>query len=71
MEIWGLFLKTFLDGSLDKIIYRNYIANRRSLIYCSLASVDSVSVLKTVGADEVKTDKPVGIRVNTIIHYRY
>ena len=33
----GFFLKTFLEGSVDHIIYRDYVANRRSLIYCSLA----------------------------------
>ena len=33
---WG-FLKTFLEWSVDHIIYRNYIANWHSFIYCSLA----------------------------------
>ena len=32
----GLF-ETFLEGYVNLIIYRNYIANRRSFIYCSLA----------------------------------
>ena len=31
------FLKTFLEGSVDLIIYRDYIVNRRFFIYCSLA----------------------------------
>ena len=39
MEFFGDFLKTFLEGSVDHIIYRDYIANRRSFIDCSLASV--------------------------------
>ena len=29
-------VKTFLVGSVDHIIYRDYIVNRRSFIYCSL-----------------------------------
>ena len=47
MRMWGVvvgvffffgggFFKTFLEGSMDHIIYRDYIANRRSFIYCSL-----------------------------------
>ena len=31
------YLKTCLEGSVDYIIYMNYIANRRSFISCSLA----------------------------------
>ena len=31
-------LKTFLEGSVHYIIYRDYTANRRSLIYCNLAT---------------------------------
>ena len=38
---WGIFLKTFLEGSVDHIIYRDYIVNRRFFIYCSLATVRS------------------------------
>ena len=34
--IWGGFFKTFLEGSVDHNIYRNYIVNRRSFIYGSL-----------------------------------
>ena len=37
--IFGGFLKTFLEGSVDNVIYRNYIVNRRFFIYCSLAFV--------------------------------
>ena len=33
----GGFFKTFLEGSVDHIIYRNDLVNRRSFIYCSLA----------------------------------
>ena len=33
----GIFLKTFLEESVDLIIYRDYIVNRRFFIYCSLA----------------------------------
>ena len=29
--------KFFLEGSVDDIIYRDYLANRRSSVYCSLA----------------------------------
>ena len=29
--------KTFLEGTVDYIIHRDYIVNRRSFIYCSLA----------------------------------
>ena len=35
--IFILFLEAFLEGSVDHIIYRDYIENRRSFIYCSLA----------------------------------
>ena len=34
----GLF-KTFLEGSVDRVIYRDYIVNRRFFIDCSLAAV--------------------------------
>ena len=37
MEVLGDFLKTFLEGSVDRVIYRDYIVNRRFFIYCSLA----------------------------------
>ena len=30
---------------MDHIIYRNYIANRRSFIYCSLATIDLLDML--------------------------
>ena len=33
----GEVFETFFEESVDHIIYRDYIANRRSLIYCSLA----------------------------------
>ena len=33
----GGFLKTFLDGSVDRVIYRDYIVNRCFFIYRSLA----------------------------------
>ena len=32
-----IFLKTFLEGSVDRVIYRDYIVSRRFFIYCSLA----------------------------------
>ena len=35
--LWD-FLKTFLGWSVDHIIYRDYVANRRSFIYCSLGT---------------------------------
>ena len=35
---FGGFLKTFLEGSVDHVIYRDYIVNRRFFIYCSLAT---------------------------------
>ena len=35
--IFGGFFLTFLEGSVDHIIYRDYIVIRRSFIYCSLA----------------------------------
>ena len=38
MEYFGDFLDTFLEGSVDHIIYRDYIVNRSSFINCSLAS---------------------------------
>ena len=34
------FLKTFLEGSVDRVIYRDYKVNRRFFIYCSLATRD-------------------------------
>ena len=37
--IWGGgFFETFLEGSVDHILYRDYIVNRRSFIYWSLAT---------------------------------
>ena len=38
MDFLGGFFETFLEGSVDLIIYRDYIVNRRFFIYCSLAS---------------------------------
>ena len=38
---WGFF-KTFLEGSVDRVIYRDNIVNRRFFIYCSLAGGDVV-----------------------------
>ena len=32
MEFWGNFFKTCLEGSVDYIISRDYIVNRRSFI---------------------------------------
>ena len=39
MVVWGggVFFKTFLEGSVDRVIYRDYIVNRRFFIYCNLA----------------------------------
>ena len=37
MEFWGDLKKKFLAGTVGHIIYRDYTANRRSFIYCSLA----------------------------------
>ena len=37
----GIFVRlfeTFLEGSVDHVIHRDYIVNRRYFIYCSLAS---------------------------------
>ena len=34
----GGFFQTFLEGSVDRVIYRDYIVNRRFFIYCSLAT---------------------------------
>ena len=36
----GIFLKTFLEWSVGRVIYRDYIVNRRFFIYCSLACVE-------------------------------
>ena len=36
--IWGGFFLTFLEGSVDHIICRDYTVNRRFFICCSLAS---------------------------------
>ena len=35
----GFLKKTFLQTSVDRVIYRDYIVNRRFFIYCSLACV--------------------------------
>ena len=37
----GGFFKTFLEGSVDLIVYRGYIVTRHFFIYCSLACVVS------------------------------
>ena len=36
--IWGGVFKTFLEGSVDHIIYRDCKVNRRFFIHCNLAS---------------------------------
>ena len=38
---FGGISKTFFEGSVDHIIYRDYIVNRRFFIYCSLATHNS------------------------------
>ena len=38
----GGFFETFLEGSVDHVIYKDYIVNWRSFIYCSLATVKSL-----------------------------
>ena len=43
----GIFLKTFLEESVDLIIYRDYIVNRRFFIYCSLATWATLPVRAT------------------------
>ena len=37
--ILGVFLKTFLEGSVDRVICGDYIVHRSFFIYCSLACV--------------------------------
>ena len=56
-KFWGIF-KTFLEGSVDHIIYRDYIANRRSFIYCSLACTHCCSTLHNERSmDSLHTDR--------------
>ena len=51
--------ETFLEGSVDHIIYRVYTANRRSFIYCSLASLPRSSGTKS--ADSLRdSQSPAG-----------
>ena len=50
------FFKTFLEGSVDRIIYRDYIANRRSFIDSSLATV-MCKVRPTRGGDRPRVWK--------------
>ena len=40
---FGGYFETFVEGSADHIIDRDYIANRRSFIYCSLATAGDPS----------------------------
>ena len=44
LGILGGFFKTFLEGSVDRDFYRDYIVNRRFFICCSLACVRSGSL---------------------------
>ena len=37
-RIYGRFFKTFLEESVDHVIYRDYIVNRHFFLYCSLAT---------------------------------
>ena len=32
------FFETFLEGFVDRVIYRDYIVNQRLIIYCNLAT---------------------------------
>ena len=59
MEFFCGFLKTFLEGSVDRVIYRNFIVSQRLFIYCNLAcamlpnsseiaEVDKLNQVKTV-----------------------
>ena len=41
--ILGGIFKAFLEGSVDHIIYMDYIVNCRSFIYCSLATTQESS----------------------------
>ena len=49
---WGFF-ETFLEGSVDHVIYRNYTVNRRFFVYCSLAC--SVTALLRKGGVDRKS----------------
>ena len=40
--IFGGFFGTFLEGSVDRVIYRHYKVNQRFFIYCSLATREPV-----------------------------
>ena len=46
MDFLGGFFETFLEGSVDHIVYKDYIVNRRFFIYCGQAcgSVVALSV---------------------------
>ena len=35
---WGGIFETALEGSVDHVMYRDYIVNRRFCIYCSQAT---------------------------------
>ena len=35
--IFDKFFETFIEGSVDRVMYRDYTVNRRFFIYCSLA----------------------------------
>ena len=37
--MFGGFFDTFSEGSVDRVIYRDYIVNLRAFIYCILACV--------------------------------
>ena len=61
------FFKTFFEGSVDRVIYRDYIVNRHFFIYCSLATVESSNLRqKRQGSgrwsDWAKETRPVLIR---------
>ena len=43
MDLSGIF-NTFLEGSVDRVIYWDYILNRRFFIYCSLATLKRAGI---------------------------
>ena len=56
--IGGIFYETFLEGSVDRVIYWDYIVNRRFFIYCRLAISERGSDVVASGCRDPPQNTP-------------
>ena len=61
----GVFFTTFLEGSVDHVIYKDYIVNWHFFIYCNLATTQSLAEDHLLHNDRVVSLRLVSAKVLT------